>query len=72
MAPLPVAHAQNIFPDMVTSGHVTNGTSGQVTSSSTTSQHHLKYDFVRTHILLKLVNLCPIPFVNLANKIMIN
>jgi hypothetical protein len=33
----------------VTSGHVT---SGHVTSGSTTAQHHRKYDFVHTHILL--------------------
>ena len=36
----------------VTSGHVTDVTSGHVTSGSTTAQHHRKYDFVHTHILL--------------------
>jgi len=58
-AQLPVAHAQNIIPDMAssandhfrsgpTSGHVTDVTSG----SSTTTLHPHKYAFVRTHILL--------------------
>jgi len=48
----PVAHAQNILPDRASSGHVTDVTSGHVTSGSSSSQLHLKYDFVRTHILL--------------------
>ena len=55
IAQLPVAHAQNILPDMVISGHVTDVTSGHVTdftSGSTTSQHHLKCDLSCTHILL--------------------
>ena len=65
MAQLPVAHAQNILPDRVTScrvtavtsGHVTtvtygHVTSGHVTSGSTTAQHHRKYDLCCAHILL--------------------
>ena len=32
IAQLPVAHAQNILPDSVTSGHVTDVTFGHVTS----------------------------------------
>ena len=52
MAQLPVAHAHNILPDMATSGHMTDVTSGHVTSGRTTSQHHLKCGFVRAHILL--------------------
>ena len=64
MAQVPVAHEQNILPDRVTAGHVTDVTSvhvtyvtsGHVTSGSTTSQHHLKCGFVRTHILLAYVN----------------
>jgi hypothetical protein len=57
MGQLPVAHAQNLLQDRVTSGHLTDVTFGQVasghltsghlTSGSTTSQHHLKCDFVR-------------------------
>jgi hypothetical protein len=50
-------HVQNIFPVMtslpVISGHVTDVTSGHVTSGScTTSLHHLKYGLNRTDILL--------------------
>ena len=41
----------------VTSGHVTNVTSGHVTSCSTPSQHPFKCGFVRTHILLALLDL---------------
>ena len=56
MVQLPVAHGQIILPDRVTSGRVTDVTSGHVTScnvtSGSTSQHLRKYDFVRTHILL--------------------
>jgi hypothetical protein len=44
IAQLPVVHAQNILPDMSSSGHVTSG--------STTTQHHHKWAFVRAHILL--------------------
>jgi hypothetical protein len=33
-------------------GHVTDVTSGHVTSGSTTAQHHRKYDLSCTHILL--------------------
>ena len=46
------AHAQNIFPNRVTSGHVTDVTSGHVTSGSTTAQHHRKCDLSCAHILL--------------------
>jgi hypothetical protein len=46
MAQLPVAHAHYILPDMVTSGHVTSGCSPLLP---------LKYDFVRAHILLVLM-----------------
>ena len=67
MAQLSVAHAQNILPDMVISGHVTDVTSGHVTdvtsghvtdftsghvTSGSTSQHLRKYDLSCTHILL--------------------
>jgi hypothetical protein len=41
----------------VTSGHVTDVTSGHVTSCSTPSQHPFKCGFVRTHILLALLDL---------------
>ena len=59
MAPIPVAHAQNILQDMVTSGRVTDVTSGHVTSGHVTSGCSpllpLKCDFVRAHILLVLM-----------------
>jgi len=51
MVQLPVAHGQIILPVRVTSGRVTDVTSGHVTSGST-SQHLRKYDFVCIHILL--------------------
>ena len=56
MAQLPVADAQNILPYTVISGHVTDVTSGHITSGSTPSQHLLKCDFVRPHILLMALN----------------
>ena len=54
MAQLPVAHAHYILPDIVTPGHVTDVTSGHVTSGCS-SLLPLKYDFVRAHILLVLM-----------------
>jgi hypothetical protein len=56
MAQLPVVHAQNILQDRARDlchfRHVTNVTSGHVTSGSTPSQHPLKYDLSCTPILL--------------------
>jgi hypothetical protein len=54
---LPVAHAQNILPNMtssdhVTAGHVTDVTSGQACAIVRSSSILRKCDFVRTHILL--------------------
>jgi hypothetical protein len=63
MSQLPVAHAQNILPDRVTSGHVANVTfghvtdvtSGHVTSGCSTASLHRKYDLSCPHILLMFI-----------------
>ena len=53
--PLP-ARVTSCHVTDVPSGHVTGVPSGHVISGSTTSQHHLKCDFVRTYILLTCID----------------